>query len=192
MAHAFVTRISLIYLLSLPETLLSRAEARDQYPYSVYSAEHWPGHSHASDPERRLELETTLIRRLFVSPSLTTSLRVYNPDPFPDETLAPPLYYSSLLGFVNVTEWLSNTDPDVNAQGGGWGNALQAASFNGHEPVVRLLLDRGADVNAQGGGWGKALQAASANGHEPVVRLLLDRGADINPILRQRSADGVI
>ncbi|SLM38718.1 ankyrin repeat domain containing protein [Lasallia pustulata] len=41
---------------------------------------------------------------------------------------------------------------DVNAQGGEYGNALQAASERGHDQVVRMLLDKGADVNAQDGG----------------------------------------
>ena len=40
---------------------------------------------------------------------------------------------------------------DVNAQGGHFGNALQAASYGGDEGVVRSLLEKGADVNAQGG-----------------------------------------
>jgi ankyrin repeat protein len=50
---------------------------------------------------------------------------------------------------------------DVNAQGGYYGNALQAAANGGHESVVTLLLENGADVNAQGGYYGNALQAAS-------------------------------
>jgi ankyrin repeat protein len=50
---------------------------------------------------------------------------------------------------------------DVNAQGGHYGSALQAASFGGHENVVRMLLVRhGADVNSQGGEYGSALHAA--------------------------------
>jgi ankyrin repeat protein len=32
---------------------------------------------------------------------------------------------------------------DVNAQGGRYGNALYAASYNGHEAVVKLLRDKG-------------------------------------------------
>ena len=49
---------------------------------------------------------------------------------------------------------------------------------DGHEAVVRLLLEKGADVNAQGGQYGNALQAASYRGHEAVVRLLLKSGAE--------------
>ncbi|SLM37709.1 ankyrin repeat domain containing protein [Lasallia pustulata] len=65
---------------------------------------------------------------------------------------------------------------DVNAQGGRYGNALQAASERGNNKVVQMLLDKGADVNAQGGRYGNALQAASERGNNEVVRMLLDKG----------------
>ncbi|EXK26994.1 hypothetical protein FOMG_16432 [Fusarium oxysporum f. sp. melonis 26406] len=64
---------------------------------------------------------------------------------------------------------------NVNAQGGEYGNALQAASLNGNLRVVQLLLDNGADVNAEDGKYGNALQAASRNGNLEVVQLLLDK-----------------
>ena len=69
---------------------------------------------------------------------------------------------------------------EINAQGGLYGNALQAASGNSNEKVVQQLLDNGADINAQGGDYGNALQAASYNGNKNVVQHLLDNGADIN------------
>ena len=50
---------------------------------------------------------------------------------------------------------------DVNARGGYLGNALYAASSEGHEAIVTLLLARGVDVNARGGYSGNALYAAS-------------------------------
>ena len=50
-----------------------------------------------------------------------------------------------------MVELLLSKGADVNAQGGDYGNALQAASDGGHEKVVELLLSKGADVNAQGG-----------------------------------------
>ncbi|OAG04276.1 ankyrin, partial [Paraphaeosphaeria sporulosa] len=70
---------------------------------------------------------------------------------------------------------------NVNAQGGPFAYALQAASAGGHEAVVKMLLDKGADINVQGGRChGNALQAASAVGHEAVLKVLLDKGADVN------------
>ena len=54
-------------------------------------------------------------------------------------------------GHEKVVQMLLDRGADVNAQGGEYGNALQAASVGGHDKVVQMLLDRGADVNAQGG-----------------------------------------
>ncbi|CAG7962744.1 unnamed protein product [Penicillium nalgiovense] len=93
-----------------------------------------------------------------------------------------------------VVQTLLDHGVGVNAQGGFFGNALQAASFgffNGgaqeeyyeravDEKMVQTLLDHGADVNAQGGKYGNALQAASHVGRGHVVRTLLNHGADFN------------
>ncbi|KAI6787797.1 hypothetical protein KC320_g9202, partial [Hortaea werneckii] len=52
-----------------------------------------------------------------------------------------------------------NKGAEVNAQGGEYGNALQAALEWGFRETVQLLLDKGAEVNAEGGWYGNALQA---------------------------------
>ncbi|KAM0125328.1 hypothetical protein ACHAO1_010650 [Botrytis cinerea] len=79
-----------------------------------------------------------------------------------------------------IAKLLLDRGADVNAQGGEYGNALQAAAWKGNQETVKLLLDRGADVNAQGGYHGNALQAAAWIGNQEIVKLLLDRGADVN------------
>ena len=58
---------------------------------------------------------------------------------------------------------------DVDAQGGEYGNALQAISVNGYTKVVSVLLDAGADVNALGGRYHNALSAALVSGHKKAV-----------------------
>jgi ankyrin repeat protein len=84
---------------------------------------------------------------------------------------------------VELVTLLLDRGANVNAQGGKYSTALQAAaaSKRGSVEKVRLLLDRGANVNAQGGKYGSALQAALHHGHAEVAYLLLDRGAVNTP-----------
>jgi hypothetical protein len=91
-----------------------------------------------------------------------------------------PLLVAAEQGHREVVEVLLEMNSDVNAQGGQYGNALQAASAYSYKEIVMLLLDKGADVNAQGGHYGNALQAASACGYKEIGILLLDKGADVN------------
>ena len=57
------------------------------------------------------------------------------------------------------------------------GTALYDAASNGHEVVVRLLLEQGAAIEAVTKGGGTALYYAALGGHEAVARLLMERGA---------------
>ncbi|KAJ7928714.1 ankyrin repeat-containing domain protein [Mycena leptocephala] len=94
--------------------------------------------------------------------------------------ILPALHLSSYVGIGPVVWELLEYGAEVNAQGGEYGNALQAASLGGVSEIVRLLLDHSAEINAQGGEYGNALQAASWRGASEIVRLLLDHGAKIN------------
>jgi hypothetical protein len=79
------------------------------------------------------------------------------------------LYLVAKNGHYLTAELLLDKGAEVDAQGGFYGNALQAASSKGHEAIVKLLLERGAEVNAQGGFYGNTLQAASQEGYEAVL-----------------------
>jgi ankyrin repeat protein len=65
--------------------------------------------------------------------------------------------------------------------GGDYSNALFAASVEGHEKIVRLLLEQSADPNALDTRYNNApLYAASTRNRARVVQLLLAKGADPN------------
>ena len=68
---------------------------------------------------------------------------------------------------------------DINAQGGGCGNALQAASYEGHQSleVVKLLLDKGVDYNTKSGSYDNMLYVASYKGYVKIVEILLNKVA---------------
>jgi|TARA_B110000977_G_scaffold175320_1_gene229967 cytohesin len=59
---------------------------------------------------------------------------------------------------------------------------LFIAAGNGHEAVVRALIELGADVNKTGENGATALYTATDEGHEAVVRALIEAGAgaDVN------------
>jgi ankyrin repeat protein len=90
------------------------------------------------------------------------------------------LIMATYYGLPNLIQFLLDDGADVNAKGGHYGNALQAAVDSDNEGIVRYLVERGADVNARGGEYGNALQAAAHNGNKDIVRYLVERGANVN------------
>ncbi|KAF5488745.1 Ankyrin repeat domain-containing protein 50 [Colletotrichum fructicola] len=68
----------------------------------------------------------------------------------------------------------------VNAEGGHYGNALQAAAFQGYANIVSHLLKGGANVDAQGGQYKTALAAAVEASNEDVTKILLNWDANVN------------
>jgi ankyrin repeat protein len=64
---------------------------------------------------------------------------------------------------------------------------LSWAAKNGHEAVVKQLLDKGADMDTRDEGGLTPLSWAAKNGYEAVVKQLLDKGADVDT----RDKDGL-
>ncbi|KAH0332324.1 Pfs, NACHT and ankyrin domain protein, partial [Aureobasidium melanogenum] len=184
--RASLATLCLAYLSDLDHSL-SPDELRARFAFSQYCARYWTDHAKVVDGgDERLQvriLESLNDREN----GYLTCYNLYDPEqPWSSDnterkTDKPAcLYYTSLTGLVTSVGALLDKGADVNAQGGRYGNALQAASLEGHDKIVQMLLDRGAHVNAQGGYYGNALYAASYEGHDEIVQMLLDRGADVN------------
>ena len=199
-AKASIATVCLAYLLHL-DMELPITEIREEFPLAQYCAKYWM--AYAAVAKSKHKTLQGLIRKFFGYHRISyrNCYSLYQPDwPWIDEPdkieeePASALYYASFGGLVNAIRYLLSQGAYVNAQGGWYGNALQAASAEGHEKIVELLLKAGADVNAQGGGYGNALRAASAGGHEKIVELLLKAGADVNALRwrrRQRAAGSI-
>jgi hypothetical protein len=181
--HNAITKGCLKYLMQFQQPVSTHI--LKGFALARYAAKFWSSHI------RKTRNETDAVSRVAMSlmsieqPAYLTWLQLFDPDmPWQKpnlrrglENIAMPLYYAASLGLRAITRMLLDQGADANAQGGEYGNALQAASQGGHEQVVKILLDAGAAVNAQGGFYGNALQAASLGGYEQVVKVLLHNGA---------------
>jgi hypothetical protein len=187
--HSIIAESCLHYLLHLCQEGPMTKELIAHYPLSLCAAQQWWQHLQTISgmiDDTLLDLTSRLLTE--EDACLLSWVQLYDMDkpwwgldPSVDaKSLARPLYYAAQIGVPAVVGKILGRNIDVNAQGGHFGNALQAASDGGHEAVVKMLLDAGADVNAQGGDFGNALQMASVRGHEAVVKMLLDAGADVN------------
>lgn len=90
------------------------------------------------------------------------------------------LYFPGLWGLDVLCARLIELGHSVNETGGYYGTPLQAAAFNKHYHVVKLLINKGANVNQQGGYFGHVLQATAVSGHEEIARLLIENRAWVN------------
>ncbi|KAJ7114736.1 ankyrin repeat-containing domain protein [Mycena epipterygia] len=182
-SHTFIAQSCVGYLLHFANHPLNK-ETFPNYPLSSYAARYWIHHLLRCHDRTVLSTSTKCLLQSGTDQYLALN-HLYDPDePWKGRDWrrngTSPLYMCSLLGYMEGVYFLPEVGADVNAAGGTYGSALQAASFKGHTDVVHLLLEKGADVNTVGGEYGSALQAASANSNTDVVRLLLEKGADVN------------
>jgi hypothetical protein len=192
LAHTHIGECCISYLLQIDQPDLLMQDLDDN-PLLQYSAEYWFKHDKVIEsgvvPVRTARNRSN---KLLSQDSVRLNwLRICDPDPRAKRQqlekvisgFAPPLYYASMLGLQESTNWLLEKGADVNAQVEWYGTALQAASAEGHVQIVQRLLNKGANINAQGGRYGTslyALRAASAEGHDQIVQRLLDKGANVN------------
>jgi ankyrin repeat protein len=184
MAHTFIAKTCLTYLLQFDEPGDTDSWGIHQdFPLSAYAAEHWIHHARLANYDSDT-LQGLIMALLSSKDAMWANwLWLHDPDmTFKIDSVPSggPLYYTSLLGLGVPSQKLLEMGADVNAYGGMYGTALQAATSYHHAEVVQLLLEKGADVNIQGGRAGTALQAASSNGDVKIVQLLLAKGADVN------------
>lgn len=80
----------------------------------------------------------------------------------------------SIMGHVNGFKGAEERVKD-------WGGQvpLQWAAYQGHEAVVKVLLERGANMEVKDRDGRTPLSLAAYWGHEAVVKVLLERGANI-------------
>jgi hypothetical protein len=186
-ANISIAEACLAYLLQFdkPDSLTSRTL---KLPLVDYTARYWTRHAQWAGEDaiaiHLLTMEFFLSKR----DAYVNWVRLFDPDKPWEEpqitkdltAVASPLYYASLIGSIETVRPLLEIGADVNAKGGYYSTALQAASVDGYSQIIQLLLENGTDVNVQGGFHGTALQAASNMGHSQVVQQLLENGADVN------------
>ncbi|KAL1991972.1 hypothetical protein VTN49DRAFT_4004 [Thermomyces lanuginosus] len=179
-SHSKMALVCLEYLSYLDDQMTFH-EIRAKSPLAEYSAKHWM--SHAKQAETEGDVQESVLN-FFVEQKKAFKVwgELYEPARYLaiEHGMDLPLSYASEAGLQRIAQLLLERGVDVNARGGHFGSALQAASYWANKDMVELLLDRGADVNAQGGEYGNALQAASRWGNKELAEMLLERGADVN------------
>jgi ankyrin repeat domain-containing protein 50 len=184
-AHEEIAQICLVYLQE-PGLSSGRSNHTNlkEFPLAHFAAQFW--HDHYKNSMNTAPQLDRLILALFQrQDTFFTWVKLHDLDCpsrkstfYTFYTIPSPVYYASLLGLDGVLLELVNTCQDhinqknlINAEGGYYDNALQAASAKGHKKVVQMLIDAGVNVENR---FDTVLEAASANGHEEVMQILLN------------------
>ncbi|RYC82126.1 hypothetical protein BFJ63_vAg14987 [Fusarium oxysporum f. sp. narcissi] len=149
-ASVAITGICLTYLGDIEG---DHGTLKADFPMAQYAAKYWTEYAvSAEDSTKTIRSTISFLRDEANFQRWTHLYQADNPwDKNPGPPRSTKLYYACVCKLATAARDLVLEGADVNAQGGFYGNALQAASLNGRLEVVQLLLNNGADVNTQGG-----------------------------------------
>ncbi|EAQ85234.1 hypothetical protein CHGG_09248 [Chaetomium globosum CBS 148.51] len=182
-ASTVITKTCLSYLTCIEGSSFDKIE--QDFPLTEYAAKNWIDYATLAQTSEDVVRATAkfLEDQSTVQDGIRSSRVTASSRPAQDPLKHP-----------EVVRLLLEKGANVDASGGFFANALQAAIVEGHSSrfgntlhlasymgyieIVRLLLDRGADVNSSGGDFDNALHVASFRGHTEIVQLLLDKGAN--------------
>ncbi|KAH7207390.1 hypothetical protein DER44DRAFT_374790 [Fusarium oxysporum] len=145
-ASIAISKTCLTYLTDIRG---SYSTIRRNFPMARYAAESWM--DYAVSAETSEEIVRTTVSFLRDETTFRRWCRLYQADRPWDNKPGPPgaprLYYACLAGLAGAARDLTTEGGAyVNAQGGEYGNALQAASCDGNLEVVQLLKLNGAKM----------------------------------------------
>ena len=155
----------------------------EKYPLMDYACSYWPAHAGVADPYqgilkdlgleflRRSDLRKVWFRQFHSGPLLDTRDE--------EQECIPPLFIAASIGILGMVQTLLESGHDANERCA-FGTALETAATQGHDTVLRLLLENGADPNLLGRDNYPPLQAAARFGTVESVKALIDSGADMN------------
>ena len=164
-------------------------------PFLKYSARYWGTHTKndLSDNARTLAQELLNQYESHIS-ALSLLEQAVSPNYSP--LITPPplfsgLHCASFFGIVELVTVFINADAyEADQQDCTGRTSLAWAARNGHEGVVKILLERGdVDPNRLDKYSQTPLVSAAIMGHEGVVKLLLER-ENVDPNLREKGGNG--
>ena len=189
-SHEFIAATCLAYILYFegkghsfidPETF--SLKSLEKCPLAEYTCRYWNTHakiagSHLSILKdlaleflRRSDLRKAWFRGFHGGPLLDSR------DEEPE--CIPPLFIAASIGFLGIVQILLESGHDANERCA-LGTALETAATQGHDTVLRILLENGADPNLLGRDNDPPLQVAARFGTVESVKALIDSGAEMH------------
>ena len=194
--HSILSETCLTYLNSQlvsnpPSHFLSD---QGRMPFLKYSSRYWGVHTNKDPSDHGRTLALKLLYQYEDHISAVSLLEQVLPPKYiggiSTSSLFSGLHCASFFGIVELVTILMNAESYmINQQDCVGSTPLLRAAENGHEGVVKLLLERDADPNCPDK-YGRApLRGAAFAGHEGVVKLLLAR-EDVDPNSPDEGGDG--
>ena len=187
-AHFQISRSCIRYIamkeISLIDFDKESSDIADQFPLLIYATTEWVLHAAKVEAEGISQEDLLDLPGWRSNEMMEIWVRLYGVLDS-NSSGCPPrgttlLHMGSKHGYTStVAMAIPTNETNIDPKDSYRRTPLSWAAENGHEAVVKLLLEKGADLESRDSTGRTPLSRAAENGHEAVVKLLLEKGADL-------------